>query len=80
MIVRAAREHGVDLAGSWMIGDILNDVEAGNRAGCRTVLIDNGNETEWVAGEGRSPHLVARTVLEAALRITSDSLETIPDP
>jgi phosphoglycolate phosphatase-like HAD superfamily hydrolase len=33
-----------------MIGDILNDVEAGNRAGCRTVLIENGNETEWIQG------------------------------
>ncbi len=80
MILRAAREHGVDLAGSWMAGDILNDVEAGNRAGCRTVLIDNGNETEWVAGEGRKPDLVARTVLEAALRITSDSRETVLGP
>jgi histidinol-phosphate phosphatase family protein len=80
LIVRAAREHGVDLGGSWMIGDILNDVEAGNRAGCRTVLINNGNETEWVAGEGRKPDLVARTVLEAALRITSDSRETVPGP
>ncbi len=80
MILRAAREHGVDLAGSWMVGDILNDVEAGNRAGCRTVLIDNGNETEWVAGEGRTPHLVARTVLEAALRITGNAPDTVPGP
>ena len=30
-----------------MIGDILHDVEAGNRAGCRTILIDNGHETLW---------------------------------
>ncbi len=73
MILRAAREHGVDLAGSWMIGDILNDVEAGSRAGCRTVLVDKGNETEWVAGAGRTPDLVVGTVLEAALRIAGDS-------
>jgi phosphoglycolate phosphatase-like HAD superfamily hydrolase len=56
-----------------MIGDILNDVEAGSRAGCRTVLVDNGNETEWVAGAGRTPDLVVGTVLEAALRIAGDS-------
>ncbi|MGF1538798.1 MAG: D-glycero-alpha-D-manno-heptose-1,7-bisphosphate 7-phosphatase [Elainellaceae cyanobacterium] len=47
MLLQAAQEHSVDLARSWFIGDILNDVEAGNRAGCRTILIDNGNETEW---------------------------------
>jgi histidinol-phosphate phosphatase family protein len=79
MIVRAAREHGIDLSGSWMIGDILNDVEAGNAAGCRTVLIDNGNETEWVKGPGREPTLVAKSVLEAALLITgANHLETVP--
>jgi D-glycero-D-manno-heptose 1,7-bisphosphate phosphatase len=47
MLMRAAADHGIDLAASWMIGDILNDVEAGARAGCRTILVDNGNETEW---------------------------------
>jgi phosphoglycolate phosphatase-like HAD superfamily hydrolase len=30
-----------------MIGDILDDVEAGSRVGCRTILIDCGNETQW---------------------------------
>jgi phosphoglycolate phosphatase-like HAD superfamily hydrolase len=48
MLFKAATEHDISLENSWMIGDILNDVEAGNRAGCKTVLIDNGNETEWV--------------------------------
>ena len=56
----AAREHGVDLGRSWMIGDILDDIEAGRKAGCRSILIDNGNETEWVAGPWRTPdHTVA---------------------
>jgi D,D-heptose 1,7-bisphosphate phosphatase len=80
MILQAAREQGIDLSGSWMIGDILNDVEAGNAAGCRTVLIDNGNETEWEKGAGREPTLVANTVLEAALRITrADFLKIVPE-
>lgn len=47
MIVQAARELSINLTESWMIGDILNDVEAGNRAGVRSILIDNGNETQW---------------------------------
>ena len=32
MLMQAAHEHGIDLRSSWMIGDILHDVEAGNRA------------------------------------------------
>jgi D-glycero-D-manno-heptose 1,7-bisphosphate phosphatase len=47
LLQRAAAEHHIDLTRSWMIGDILDDVEAGNRAGCRTILIDNGHETQW---------------------------------
>jgi phosphoglycolate phosphatase-like HAD superfamily hydrolase len=49
-----------------MIGDILDDVEAGRRAGCRTILLDNGNETEWRRGAQRRPHHVARDLAEAA--------------
>jgi histidinol-phosphate phosphatase family protein len=47
MLQRAAHEHGIDLSQSWMVGDILDDVEAGRRAGCRTIMVDCGNETEW---------------------------------
>ena len=66
MLLQAAREHGIDLAGSWMVGDILNDVEAGRRAGCRTVLIDNGNETEWLRSPLRTPDITAPGLLAAA--------------
>ena len=31
---RAAEEHGLSLGDSWVVGDILDDVEAGRRAGC----------------------------------------------
>lgn len=30
---------GVDFAHSWMVGDRMSDVEAGRRAGCKTVLL-----------------------------------------
>ncbi|QXV64278.1 HAD family hydrolase [Mucilaginibacter sp. 21P] len=67
MLFTAAVEHHIDLGASWMIGDILNDVEAGNRAGCNTVLIDNGNETEWVSGHHRVPTVIAKSIDEAAI-------------
>ncbi len=66
LILRAAQELDIDLAQSWFIGDILHDIEAGNRAGCRTVLLDNGNETEWQRGPWRTPFYVARNLADAA--------------
>ncbi|MES3021294.1 MAG: HAD family hydrolase [Pseudomonadota bacterium] len=72
MLLTAAREHDIDLASSWMIGDILHDVEAGNRAGCRTVLIDNGNETEWKLGPRRVPTRIASDLYSAAVQIAGE--------
>lgn len=73
MILQAAREQGVKTGMSWMIGDILNDVEAGNRAGCRTVHLDNGNETEWVKGAYRQPAWTVSDLPAAAEMICSSS-------
>ena len=39
MLIQAAKEHDIDLRGSWMIGDGLNDIQAGRAAGCRTILV-----------------------------------------
>ncbi len=39
LILRAARERGVDLKHSYFVGDGLIDVEAGREAGCRTILV-----------------------------------------
>lgn len=66
LLHRAASEHQIDLEQSWFIGDILNDIEAGRRAGCRTILIDNGNETEWQLSPQRLPHHTANNLPEAA--------------
>ena len=71
MLLRAAQEHGISLRDSWMIGDILHDVEAGNRAGCRTVLIDNGNETEWRLGPRRVPTRMAPNLHAAAMLVAN---------
>lgn len=66
LLQRAAREHGLSLEASWMIGDILDDVEAGRRAGCRTVLLDVGNETEWRFSPLRTPTLRVHDLAHAA--------------
>jgi D-glycero-D-manno-heptose 1,7-bisphosphate phosphatase len=42
MLLDAARDLGLDLARSVMVGDRWKDVEAGRRAGCATVFVDRG--------------------------------------
>lgn len=69
LLIKAQAALGVDLARSWMVGDILDDVEAGRRAGCRTALVDNGGETEWVQGPLRRPDVVARDLAAVARAI-----------
>jgi D-glycero-D-manno-heptose 1,7-bisphosphate phosphatase len=39
MLLEAAEKHELDLKRSWMVGDHKKDVEAGRRAGCRTVFV-----------------------------------------
>lgn len=41
-IIAAASKHGIDLGESYMIGDRWRDIEAGQRAGCKTIFIDYG--------------------------------------
>ena len=67
--MEAANDLGIILEESWMIGDILNDVEAGHRAGCRSILIENGNETEWEMSAGRTPDGVFGSINQAAAHI-----------
>jgi histidinol-phosphate phosphatase family protein len=73
LLRRAAAEHGVDLGRSWLIGDVLDDIEAGRRAGCRTVLIVNGNETEWRVDGDRAPHRFASNLGKAARLIVAET-------
>ena len=40
MLLKAADEMDIDLSRSWCVGNSSRDVEAGLRAGCKTILID----------------------------------------
>ena len=42
MLTAAARDHGIDLASSYLIGDRISDVIAGNSAGCYTIFVQRG--------------------------------------
>lgn len=64
LLLQAALELDIDLAHSWMVGDILDDVEAGNLAGCHTVLVDLDTEPP-PDSPLRLPTFVARNTLHA---------------
>jgi len=65
MLLAAAEEMDLDLKQSWMIGDSGRDVEAGRRAGCRTILLRSGPADPDVSDDGRPDH-VAVNLREAA--------------
>lgn len=42
LLLRAAAREGINLGASYMVGDRWRDIEAGRRAGCRTIMIGSG--------------------------------------
>jgi D-glycero-D-manno-heptose 1,7-bisphosphate phosphatase len=45
MLLRAAADMKLDLKASWMLGDLISDVLAGENAGCRSILLESGQTT-----------------------------------
>lgn len=79
MLLRAVADLDLDPQRSWLVGDILDDIEAGNRIGCRTILVDLG--TEQIPGRQlRWPDFIARDTRHA-LRIIKaiESLGPVTD-
>jgi len=64
MLLAAAREHGIDLPHSWMVGDSDLDIDAGRNAGCKTALV-KGREV----GDNHGADLVSGSLFEAAEQI-----------
>ena len=61
-LLAAAKARNIDLANSYMVGDRWRDIEAGQRAGCKTIFIDYGYTEKQ---PGRPDHRV-RSLPEAA--------------
>jgi D-glycero-D-manno-heptose 1,7-bisphosphate phosphatase len=46
LLLRAAEERGINLAGSFMVGDRISDVATGAAVGCRTILVHSGKHLD----------------------------------
>ena len=68
LMLAAAREHGIDLGASVIVGDRWRDIEAGRRAGCHTVFVDYG----YAEPMPEKPDLVVASLTEATSWIVSD--------
>lgn len=63
LLTKAAEEFDIDLPMSFMIGDRWKDIQAGHRAGCRSIFVDWGHGEEW---KGELPDKQVKTMEEAA--------------
>jgi D-glycero-D-manno-heptose 1,7-bisphosphate phosphatase len=52
MLLRAAEELGIDLQNSFMIGDKEADLQAGQAAGCKPLLVRTGYGERFVRVAG----------------------------
>lgn len=69
MLEEAAECWQVDLSSSFMVGDRWRDIEAGIRAGCRTILVQGDEPYRERAPQ--KPNWVVRSLLEASTVISS---------
>jgi D-glycero-D-manno-heptose 1,7-bisphosphate phosphatase len=53
MILEAAAERAIDLPASYVVGDRLSDIVAGQTAGCATIFVDYGHEPDTPAKADR---------------------------
>jgi D-glycero-D-manno-heptose 1,7-bisphosphate phosphatase len=74
MLLRAAQDLGVALSDSYMVGDGLTDVEAGSRAGCRTIFLGRWKceYCQFIRPPDLRPTFVAKDLWEAVHLIQAD--------
>ncbi|MBU0630936.1 MAG: D-glycero-beta-D-manno-heptose 1,7-bisphosphate 7-phosphatase [Candidatus Margulisbacteria bacterium] len=66
MLIRAAKENQVNLDRSFMIGDKASDIEAGQGAGTKTILVLTGVGTESRSKLKQPANHIAKDLTEAA--------------
>jgi D-glycero-D-manno-heptose 1,7-bisphosphate phosphatase len=64
LLLDLARVHGLDLSQSVVVGDALSDIQAGQAAGCQTILV--------LTGRGREQLRLARASGRNGFRVAGD--------
>ncbi len=73
MLLKAAADLHIDLEDSFVVGDKLSDLGAGEAVGCRTILVRSGygREVEQQLAENSRPDFIADNLAGAARWILS---------
>jgi histidinol-phosphate phosphatase family protein len=72
MLLRAAVDLKLDLGNSWMVGDLISDVLAGQNAGCRSILLESGQTTSGEVQALSGQFLTAPNLAASAELILAD--------
>ena len=75
MMLKAAEEHDIDLSASYLVGDNIGDIQAGQAAGCRCVMVRTGYGSEHQNRLGeleREPLAVCDNLLAAVKKILEE--------
>lgn len=82
MLLQAAQELGLDTERSWMIGDRISDIRAGQTIGCRTILVRTGQGVDVVLAAGETQPTWVVPDLSAAVDalLDADRLATTLSP
>jgi D-glycero-D-manno-heptose 1,7-bisphosphate phosphatase len=74
MLLQAARDFKLDLPSCFMIGDKTDDILAGQRAGCRTILVRTGQGRSSeisLPGTGLRPDYIVDDLMAASAKIAA---------
>ena len=82
LLLRASKEMGIELARSYMVGDMSKDIEAAGKAGAKGILVQTGNGMNHLAPMKNGfaanhflavrPDYIARNILDAVTWIMKD--------
>jgi D-glycero-D-manno-heptose 1,7-bisphosphate phosphatase len=86
MLLRASEDLNIDLARSYMVGDMIKDIEAAGRVGAKGILVSTGyglntireHFPDWKSGTlsdekiKAQPACIADNILEAVKWILKD--------
>jgi D-glycero-D-manno-heptose 1,7-bisphosphate phosphatase len=70
MLLELAERFGLELSDVVVIGDALSDIEAGQRAGCETILV--------LTGRGREQLKRAASAGASGFKVASDLSAAVP--
>ena len=72
LIIQAAKEHGINISASYLVGDRPVDITAGNSAGCKTIQVENTFNKESHSSQSARPIWTVPNLLSAVRQIEQE--------